>query len=411
MRRLLAACILSLGLGGAATAGPSADLARAHLEGRVAGASLETGVSALAAKAASDPADAEARFGEGLLRFARAVEKWGQAQYRFGLRPTPGLPMPLTRLVVPPNPNPETVNYEKVRAAHLAFLVDLKASEAALARVASEVKIVVDLNAVHMDFVGAGKVDETSRLGAIIAAMRLGAPSVGRPEPFEVAFDRGDALWLQGYCNLLAAFAEFGLAHDWRETFDISAHRFYPKVAGRASAAETEFARGRGIAGDSASIADFIAMVHTIRWPVIEPARLLAARDHLKKVAQLSRVSWASILAETDNDREWLPNPKQTGAAGFAPVGQEQIDGWLMVMGEFEAALDGRKLAPHWRYASGFDLSRVFAEPRPFDLVLWLTGPAALPYLKDGPSFSQEDWRRWQTIFRGNFFGYALWFN
>lgn len=412
MRRLALACLLSLGLGGAASAGPSADLARAALEGRGAGASLEAGVAALAARAAADPADAEARFGEGLLRFARAVERWGQSQYRFGLRPTPGLPMPLTRLVVPPNPNPEAVDYAKVRAAHVAFLTDLKAAEAALGRLDRDVKIVVDLNAIHFDFVASGKIEEAGRLGAILAAMAMtGAPAAGKAEPFEIAFDRGDALWLQGYCNLLSALIEFGLAHDWRETFEISAHRFYPKVAGDRFVDEAATARATAMIGDASSVADFVALIHTIRWPVTEPARLIAARDHLKSVVRLSRASWAAIRAETDDDREWLPHPKQSGAARFAPVGDEQIDGWLMVMGEIEAALDGRKLVPHWRWNKGFDLSRVFSEPRPFDLVLWIAGAGALPYLKDGPMLSQEDWRRWQSIFRGNFFGYALWFN
>lgn len=407
MRRLIAASVLILGLGGAASAGPSADLARAHLEGRAGAVSLEAGLAALAARG-----DAEARFGEGLLRFARAVEKWGQAQHRYGLRPPPGLPMPLTRLVVPPNPNPEEVDYAKIRAAHAAFLADLKAAAAALAKVESETKVVVDLNAVHLDFASTGKVDEASRLGAVMAAMRMtGAPQAGKAEPFEIAFDRGDALWLQGYCNLLSALLEFGLAHDWRETFDISAHRFYPKVAGARPVADAGSARARGMIGDTASIADLVAMVHTIRWPVIEPARLLAARDHLLAVAQLSRASWAAIRAETDDDREWLPNPKQTGAARFAPVGDEQIDGWLGVMSEIEAALKGEKLVPHWRYDKGMDIARIFTEPRPFDLVLWVAGPGVVPYLKDGPTLSQEDWRRWQAIFRGNFFGYALWFN
>ncbi|MBL8591007.1 MAG: hypothetical protein JNK46_20920 [Methylobacteriaceae bacterium] len=410
MRRLAAALAFALALGGPAAAGPSADLARAHLEGRVAGAGLEQGVAALAAKAA-DPRDGEARFGEGLLRFARAVERWGQAQYGFGLRPPPGVPMPMTRLPVPPNPNPQTIDYAAARAAHAAFLADLKAAEAALARVDGEAKIVVDLNAVHLDLTSSGKVEESGRLGAILAAMRMASAPSGAAEPFEVAFDRGDAAWLQGYCNLLSAFLEFGLAHDWRETFDISAHRFYPKVAGAAGPRETDFARRREMFGDSSSLADAIGLLHTIRWPVVEPARLIAARDHLKRMAQLSRVSWAAILAETDDDREWLPNPKQAGAARFAPVGQEQIDGWLMVMGEIEAALEGRKLVPHWRWEKGFDLSRVFTEPRPFDFVLWMTGHAALPYLADGPSLSQADWARWQSIFRGNFFGYALWFN
>ena len=54
--------------------------------------------------------------------------------------------------------------------------------------------------------------------------------------------------------------------------------------------------------------------------------------------------------------------------------------------------IDGKKLVPHWRFTKGFNLARVFDEPQPFDTVLWITGPAALPYLEDGPVSTSEDW-------------------
>ncbi|MEO0970116.1 MAG: hypothetical protein AAFX80_17740 [Cyanobacteria bacterium J06639_18] len=38
---------------------------------------------------------------------------------------------------------------------------------------------------------------------------------------------------------------------------------------------------------------------------------LTTALQNLQTVTALSRQSWKLILAETDNDREWLPNPKQ----------------------------------------------------------------------------------------------------
>lgn len=407
MRRFLAALAVSATLAAPALAGPSAEAARAALEG----GGLEAGVTAMAAKAA---ADNEARFGEGLLRFARAVERYGQAQYKYGLKPPRSLAMPLLRLPVPPNPDPATLDYAAQRATLAAFLADLKAAEAALAKVDGEVKIVVDLNAVTLDFVGAGKPGPDAKLGAIIAALRMAPPQTAGAEKFEAAFDRGDALWLQGYCNLLSALLEFGLAHDWSESFSVAAHLFYPKVSPAALAGKPRSALGRQRAmfGESGDIADAIGLIHTIRWPVVEPARMLAARGHLLKVIGLSRASWKAILAETDDDREWVPAPKQASrAVSFAPVGQEQVDGWLAALDDFEAALNGRKLVPHWRFEGGFNLSRFFSEPRPFDLLLWTTGHAAAPYVEQGEAFSMETWTRWQQIFRGQFFGYALWFN
>jgi hypothetical protein len=50
-------------------------------------------------------------------------------------------------------------------------------------------------------------------------------------------------------------------------------------------------------------------------------------------------------------------------------------------------------------------------EPREFDLVLWATGYAAVPYLEDGPTLSTTEWRAWNRAFHENFLGYAFYFN
>ncbi|MGL4323212.1 MAG: hypothetical protein ACRCTD_04160, partial [Beijerinckiaceae bacterium] len=68
-------------------------------------------------------------------------------------------------------------------------------------------------------------------------------------------------------------------------------------------------------------------------------------------------------------------------------------------------------LMPHWRYEQGFDFSSVFTQPRQFDLVLWMTGHAAIPYLRDGKAISSRTWMEWQRVFGGNFPGYLVWFN
>ena len=47
-----------------------------------------------------------------------------------------------------------------------------------------------------------------------------------------------------------------------------------------------------------------------------------------------------SSKAETDDDHEWLPNPKQKGALGL-PVRDEMIDAWLAMMAELEVLLNG----------------------------------------------------------------------
>jgi hypothetical protein len=89
------------------------------------------------------------------------------------------------------------------------------------------------------------------------------------------------------------------------------------------------------------------------------------------------------------------------------------IDGWKEFLDEFESILNGNKLVPHWRFKDGrgINIKRVFHDPQPFDLVLWLQGSAAIPYLEEGNLSSRETWTRITRVFQGNFIGFAIWVN
>jgi hypothetical protein len=369
----------------------------------------------MAARLAADPSDNEVRFGLGMIRFAQAIERFGQRQYRFGLRTPPGAIM-FIRLPLPTNPNPETLTYEKQREGLQDLLADLAAVDATLAPMSDkETKIVVDLNVIKLDLRGDGKPDDSETLGAFLAGLR-GQPhraaSAAPPGAFEVAFHYGDALWLRGYCRLLSATIEFVLAYDWRLTFERAGHLFYPRIAPPPFGPEARLTRNRSSFGDTSDFADAITLIHEIRWPLVEPARLRNAHAHLKQVIALSRASWKAILAETDDDRVWIPGPQhKNGVITSMPVAQEQVDAWLRALDDFDAVLDGTKLAPHWRFEQGFNFKKVFFEPRDFDLVLWVGGYGAAPYLEQGPTISMADWSLWNDAFRGNFLGYAFWFN
>ncbi len=126
---------------------------------------------------------------------------------------------------------------------------------------------------------------------------------------------------------------------------------------------------------------------------------------------ELSRKSWKLIEAETDDDREWIPNPRQQNAALGARVSERQLAAWYQALGEAEAILEGRILIPHWRFEKGIDFKKFFDEPQTFDLVMLLTGAGAIPYLVNGPVASPERWTEITRAFEGSFFSYAIWFN
>ena len=92
---------------------------------------------------------------------------------------------------------------------------------------------------------------------------------------------------------------------------------------------------------------DFIvAGVHLIRLDVVDSRRMDSALRHLQAMVAMSRQSWQNILAEQDNDREWIPNANQNSVIP-ATVTTEIIQGWQTFLDEAELLLAGRKLAPN----------------------------------------------------------------
>jgi hypothetical protein len=379
-------------------------IAVAHLEA----GTLAAGEAELSAIVAKDAANADVAIGLGIIRFTRAVETLSQGLYRYGMRSPQSFLMPIVRLPVPENPNPTPITYEDFRGLISGFVSDLGKAEQTLAGVTGEVKFVLDLKKVRYDANGDGTIGDDERLVTVLERV-TGFPEAQMPATLTFAFDRGDAIWLQGYSNVLMAFGEFVLAHDWKESFDNSFFHFFPAMKSPFREALAPPTSG-SMYSEGAPIADFISFFH-IRWTVAEPERMKASLTHMKKVISLSRDCWMAIEAENDNDREWLPNAKQTSPFASVGVNAERIAAWRAVLDEADLILDGKKLVPHWRFNQGFNLRKVFEEPRPFDIVLWITGPAALPYLENGPVTSSEDWNAMTRAFDGSFGLFAIWVN
>ena len=397
---------------GSAQAGEAADYAREAL----ASGDWKRAEKELTRHLIEDAGNDEARFGLAMVQFVRAIENFGRHHHRYG--PKPRQAVPFLRMPVPVNPSPEVPTYEIRRAALQTFLDDLTEVEKTLGKMqGKDATIRVDLEKVRLDFRSKPDTapglesEEPATLMSVVRSMNPvlapRAPQVSAV-PFEVAFDRADALWLQGYCHLLSAGLEFVLAYDWRETFARTAGLFYPRLH-----LSGEFTPTRqGVLGDEFAIADGVAFIHEIRWQPVEPDRLSKTREHLKRVVALSRLSWQAIFAETDDEQEWIPGPAQKNAAmPTMQITQPRVDTWLAALDDFDAVLDGRKLIPHWRFQKGVNLRRALEEPRMFDLVLWVTGHGAVPYLEDGPVISSETWSTWQRVFGGNFLVFALYLN
>lgn len=405
---------LVLALGVSAPRGAFSDVPPVEgylVEGKLAEA--ETAMAQLVAKA---PKDDQARFSLGVVRFLRGVERLSQDLYGYGFlsRGAPaflGVPMP----PLPRNPEPRVARYADVRAILSRFVADLASAETTLAEVTDpSVKLPLHFGLIRLDFDGNGTAGDDEALWKLYARLNRPAErtlSAQAAAGFQITFDRGDVAWLRGYCHLLMAMCEVVLAHDFKDCFDRTGHLFFAKT-------DTPFgflASKRDVQDrfDYAEVTDVIALIHLIRLPVAEPKRLAASLDHLKAVMATSRESWKFIADETDDDHEWVPNPNQSTVMPNGRVTREMIDGWMSFLDEAEALLDGKKLVPFWRDAGGrgVNLHRAFTEPTTFDLVLWVQGTAAAPYLEEGEVTKPETWQRFQRVFRGEFIGFAFWFN
>ena len=97
--------------------------------------------------------------------------------------------------------------------------------------------------------------------------------------------------------------------HDATLLFEHTAHLFFVKPTTPFPFLKHDPKAINGL--DAGFFGDVASFVHLLHVPVKEPARMGSALKHLEAMVALSRESWKLYLAETDDDHEWIPNPKQ----------------------------------------------------------------------------------------------------
>jgi len=363
------------------------------------------GIAALEAHLKQQPDDDRARFGQGILQLVQAIQDLGQKLTAYVPRTygTKELDDVFGKIPAPAEP----VTYARHREIAQEWLDDLARVDAILARIKSpDVKLSIHVGNVPLKFGGDGA--QPVNLLPLLRESRLTAK--GQEADFVITFDRADVDWLRGYCHVLAAMGEIFLAYDGQEFFDVFMHRLFEHVK-----TPYEFlidAEDPEEAVDMNLFIDMFAALHVVRFPVVEPKRMTVALGHLESTVALSRTMWNHILKETDDDFEWIPGPRQQGVLGIG-VTQEMIDKWMSALDETEKILQGKSLLPFWRGkpARGINLRKVFLQPGRLDLLLWVQGTAAAPYLEQGNVTSPEKWLEINSAFNGSFPEFAFWFN
>lgn len=382
---------------------------------------LADGTKALQERLREEPKDDQARFGLGVIQFLQTFEHLGGNLYKYGLRTEKSFlrTPPQLKEFLPQNPEPETLTYSAARQMLQTVIDDLTRAEATLAEVKDpNVKLPLPVGRIRIDPFGQGKPISAAFLFGRIE--NVPADVRRQTENLVIGFDRGDVSWLRGYCHLLAACCELLLSVDGRNAFECGAHLLFQKV----DTPHTFLLENRHPFDDTGKtdvpmISDVISFVHQLtRLPVKEPERTRAALAHLEAGVAQGKEMWTYILKETDDDNEWIPNPKQTGVLGIK-VTDKMVKTWRETLDEAELILQGKKLIPFWRGKSterGVNLRRVFTEPRTFDPIEWVQGTAATPYLEKGTLTKLADprvGRQLNEAFGGpiNVVGFGFWFN
>ncbi|OAB59646.1 hypothetical protein AY599_24820 [Leptolyngbya valderiana BDU 20041] len=385
-------------------------------------ATLSKAVESLGAQVERGDADARTRFAHALAVFFRSGERGVQQLYEYGAgQPVRAGSIMMFRGMMQAgrNEDPKKVTPEDVRRIMRNWLADLHDADELLAAVPADGdwKLRLDMAEIQIDFNGDGQAarqEEAARAFAIVFRDGVNLPDDQRS--FVLGLDATDLHWLRAYNDVLMALGEIMLAYDNREIFNRCAHLFFPR-------AHTPYPflqqrRPFDPTGMEIDVSDVLAFVGSLEFPLADDGaeRMSRARQHLLNAIGHSRDMWKSARAETDDDREWLPAPHQSPAMRGVELGEPQVRMWLDLLDEAEALLKGEKLLRFWRGdgSQGIDVRAFFEEPRAFNVLYWVQGSAAKPYLvpvEDRPVTRDELWADMQDTFGDDLFRSLFYIN
>lgn len=361
----------------------------------------EDGLAAAEESLAAQTEGDETAFLLGGIRFLRAAESIMQVRYN---NYSGALPMvPGMRNTLPPNPDGQ-FDPAFVETAMTGALIHLAGAEDALnGATDTDFAVEIVLADLWFDIDGDGERAEWEGLLGVMGELN-GAPEEG----FDgiVRFDSADAEWLKAYIHVMSGMAELTLSVD-------PTPAIRTVTEGRARLESFGGVNETGFIPDDTWIDTAAAVLTTLRG-VPDATRTRAAHGHFKQMIAHNRAFWTEVSAETDDDREWLPNAAQTSAFGI-PVDAETAQSWQDVLLEIEQILDGEKLVPYWRVREdagvGVNIKTLMESPGDMNLILWIQGAGAAPYLEEGELADMAAWRRFTQMTRGNGLLFAVWFN
>ena len=360
---------------------------------------LEGAVEQLGAQADKTPSD---QFALGALQFLRGIEKTLQVRWEYNAT-IDDLDLPVLRLPVPPNPNAKPFRADLITGLFTGLLTDMDASRAALAKIPEGADVALELNLANLwfDINMNGKRDLGEGVIEVGANTLMGEINFGEMDgipPMDVRFDTADVAWLTAYTHMVSAAGEMVVAFDPTEAIETVMNANAKMIELRGDA-PMEFGFDMQFGG----WVDQFAMAYGALNKQPDATHTRAAYDHLQSMIAENKVFWAAVAQETDNDREWIPNDKQTAALGFE-LAPGTGAAWQAVLADAEALLNGDLLIEYWRIspAGGVNVKKLFMDPPVVDIVTWVQGSGLLPYLERGPVISGDSMRQFEELTGGN---------
>jgi hypothetical protein len=201
-------------------------------------------------------------------------------------------------------------DHERGRAAWQAFLDSLEVIDLDLEMAAADPAFSLELCIAcwdQHDFNFNGRVDERDKkMFELELDGKGGELAEGDPRRRPTYhFDVGDIYWARAMISFQRAAVEIVLAYRWSEL---------DKLLGR---------------GDLGKIV----------IKLVDPGRVRKARELIINGLGFSEQERQAYLAETDDDREWVPNPKQKSYAMPLDVDANLYDTWGAILGDVQRIL------------------------------------------------------------------------
>ena len=195
------------------------------------------------------------------------------------------------------------VNQRYVRNVFSAAEADLAKIDARLAIAADAPGLAIELcvACLDVDWNRDGEIDESDR-ALLEVELDEHEEQIPEGDPRRrptFRFDHGDFLWARAFIAFQRAALDLAIAYDWSDV--VGAERFEER---------------------------------DLRIRLVDEARVAEAKKRILEGLDLSDRSREAYLAETDDDREWLPNPKQEDHPLPMPVDEALYRTWEGIVGD-----------------------------------------------------------------------------